>query len=416
MLAAVLMLSSPSVLFAQSSSAGQAPSGEPAGVTSGGYLVHSSVEFGVRANDVTGSENMYDTLVNQQTGFRILDQTLSMHAVDHQGLLFDDLAINSFGWGGDPNNALRMRADKNKWYNFQATFRRDQSFSDYDLLANPLNPSTSTPTIQEQNSPHLFDTVRRMSDIDFTLLPQSRVSFRLGFSRNNMTGPSYSSIHEGTDALLFQDWNTTMDSYRFGVDWRILPRTVLSYDQFFNYYKGDTDYQLAPFAPALLSTGTPVELGLSIDTVNKEPCAGAPAGTPLIVAGVLTNNNCSAYFSYARSQRIRTSTPTERLRLRSNYLQRLDLVGSFSYSSADMNTPLDESFAGLITRTHTLAFTGTGTASANRISDVLDLEATLRLTQHLRLIEKFYFWAYRIPENGNFTETDNDLHRCHARC
>ncbi len=406
-LAAVLMLSSPSVLFAQSSSAGQAPSGEPAGVTSGGYLVHSSVEFGVRANDVTGSENMYDTLVNQQTGFRILDQTLSMHAVDHQGLLFDDLAINSFGWGGDPNNALRMRADKNKWYNFQATFRRDQSFSDYDLLANPLNPSTSTPTIQEQNSPHLFDTVRRMSDIDFTLLPQSRVSFRLGFSRNNMTGPSYSSIHEGTDALLFQDWNTTMDSYRFGVDWRILPRTVLSYDQFFNYYKGDTDYQLAPFAPALLSTGTPVELGLSIDTVNKEPCAGAPAGTPLIVAGVLTNNNCSAYFSYARSQRIRTSTPTERLRLRSNYLQRLDLVGSFSYSSADMSTPLDESFAGLITRTHTLAFTGTGTASANRISDVLDLEATLRLTQHLRLIEKFYFWAYRIPQDGNLSETDN---------
>jgi hypothetical protein len=336
-----------------------------------------------------------------------------MHAVDHQGMLFDDLAINSFGWGGDPNNALRMRADKNKWYNFQASFRRDQSFSDYDLLANPLNPSTSTPTIQEQNSPHLFDTVRRMSDIDLTLLPQSRVSFRLGFSRNNMTGPSYSSIHEGTDALLFQDWNTTMDSYRFGVDWRILPRTVLSYDQFFNYYKGDTDYQLAAFAPALLSTGTPVELGLSIDTVNKEPCAGAPAGTPLIVAGVLTNNNCSAYFNYARNQRIRTSTPTERIRLRSNYFQRLDLVGSFSYSSADMNTPLDESFAGLITRTHTLAFTGTGTASANRISDVLDLEATLRLTQHLRLIEKFYFWAYRIPQNGNLTETDND---CTGTC
>jgi hypothetical protein len=73
-----------------------------------------------------------------------------------------------------------------------------------------------------------------------------------------------------------------------------------------------------------------------------------------------------------------------------------------------MNTPLDESFAGLITRTHTLAFTGTGTASANRISDVLDLEATLRLTQHLRLIEKFYFWAYRIPQNGNFNEVDSD--------
>ena len=82
------------------------------------------------------------------------------------------------------------------------------------------------------------------------------------------------------------------------------------------------------------------------------------------------------------------------------------MLGSFSYSSATSSTPLDESFSGLITRTNTLAFTGTGTAAANRISDVLDLGATLHLTQHLRLIEKFYFWAYRIPQNGNFSESD----------
>ena len=84
----------------------------------------------------------------------------------------------------------------------------------------------------------------------------------------------------------------------------------------------------------------------------------------------------------------------------------MDLVASFSYSSAISNTPLDESFNGLITRTSTRAFIGTGTAAANRISDVLDLGATVHLTQHLRLIEKFYFWAYRIPENGNFNEVD----------
>ena len=404
-----LMVSSPGKLFAQSSSAGQNPSGEPEGVTSGGYLIHSSVELGYRYNNVTGNGDMYDTLVNLQSGPRFLDQTLSMQSLDHQGVLFDDLYLNSFGWGGDPNNALRLRADKNKWYNLQGSFRRDQNFSGYNLLANPLNPLTSTPVILALKSPHEFDTTRRMSDVDLTLLPQSRVSFRLGFSHNNMTGPSFSSVHEGTDALLFQPWNTTMNSYRFGVDWRILPRTVLSYDQFLNYYKGDTDTQLAPFAPALLpSPGVgSVELGLPIDTVNRVPCAVKPPATSLIDStGTLTNVTCSAYFSYLRNQRIRTSTPTERLSLRSNYFQRLDLVGSFSYSSADMSTPLDESFSGLLTRTNTLAFTGTGTAGARRISDVLDLEATVHLTQHLRLIEKFYFWAYRIPENGNFTEFD----------
>jgi hypothetical protein len=106
------------------------------------------------------------------------------------------------------------------------------------------------------------------------------------------------------------------------------------------------------------------------------------------------------------NQRIRTSMPTERISLRSNYFRKLELVGSYSYSSAVSSTPLDESFSGLITRTNTLAFTGSGTAAANRISDVADLGATLHLTRHLRLIEKFYFWAYRIPQNGNLNELD----------
>ena len=409
-------LLTPSLLLAQSPSADQNPPAEATGVTSGGYVIHSSVELGYRSNTVTGSGDMYDTLVNLQQGPRLLDQSLSMQSVDHQGFLFDNLYLNSFGWGGDPNNALRLRADKNKWYNLVGSFRRDQNFSDFDLLANPLNPPTSNPSIPALNSPHLFDTTRRMSDVDLTLLPQSRISFRLGYSRNNMTGPSYSSVHEGTEGLLLQDWNTTMDSYRFGVDWKAAPRTVISYDQFFNYYKGDTGYGLAPFAPALLSTGVPVELGLSIDTANSEPCAvKAPATSLINSSGVLTNNSCSAYFSYSRNQRIRTSTPTERLSLRSNNMQRLDLVASYSYSSANMNTPLDENFNGLLTRTFTRAFTGTGTAGANRISNVLDAEATLHVTQHLRLVEKFYYWAYRIPENANFTEVDSDC-TVHGTC
>jgi len=422
--ATAMIVCSPETLFAQIPTATPAPvptaspapaaPAEPDGIARGGYQIHQSIELGYRTTDVTGSGDMYDTLVNLQTGPRILDQTLTMQSVDHQGLLFDNLYLNSVGWGGDPNNYLRLRADKNKWYNLQTSFRRDQYFSDYDLLANPLNPPPapapggSTPSIPIVDSPHLLDTTRRMSDVDLTLLPQSTVSFRLGYSHNNMTGPSYSSIHEGTEASLLQDWNTTMNSYRLGVDFRIAPRTVLSYDQVLDYYKGDTDYQLNPINEALLPTtpASSVSLGLSIDTANKEPCAVPTGQSSLIVNGILTNVTCSAYFSYSRNQRIRTSTPTERISLRSNYFRKLELVGSYSYSSAVSSTPLDESFSGLITRTNTLALTGSGTAAANRISDLADLGATLHLTQHLRLIEKFYFWAYRIPQNGNLNELD----------
>ena len=139
-----MLLSSSETILAQNSPAPPAPAApvEPDGVTGGGYQIHSSIEFGYRSNDVSGSGEMYDTLVNLQSGPRILDQTLTMQSVDHQGFLFDDLYLSSFGWGGDPNNAARLRADKNKWYNLQSSFRRDQYFSDYDLLANPLNPTT----------------------------------------------------------------------------------------------------------------------------------------------------------------------------------------------------------------------------------------------------------------------------------
>src|ERR1700733_15740423 len=98
-----------------------------------------------------------------------------MRSLDHNGLLFDTLAFSSFGYGGDPNDVSRLRIDKNKWYDFQFTYRRDKNFWDYSLLANPLNPSSSHPAIGITNSPHALDLARHMQDYNLTLLPQSRV-------------------------------------------------------------------------------------------------------------------------------------------------------------------------------------------------------------------------------------------------
>src|SRR5215472_4557147 len=297
-------------LCAQSTPPPSAPtpgSTQPEGWEHGGYTVHQSIEIGYRVSDVTGSELMYDTLVNLHTGPRLLSQTLSMQSENHDGVLFDNLFLDSFGWGGDVNNALRARVDKSKLYDFRAAFRRDQNVFNYDLLANPLNPPTSSPSLPINYSPHNFTTTRRMSDFDLTLLPQSILSFKLGYSHNNMTGPSYSSVHEGTDALLLQDWNTTLNSYRFGADLKFLPRTVFSYDQFLDYYKGDTNWQLSSFAPALIPSPPPgvptsVELGLPIDTANKNPCAVIPPATSLIgPTGILTNTDCNGYFAYNRT-------------------------------------------------------------------------------------------------------------------
>src|SRR4051812_19629034 len=403
----VLLLKFAATAQTAGSSAGQSQS-QPEAWESNGYVIHQSLEIGYRASDITGSEQMYNTLVDLRSGPRFLEQSLSMQSQTHDGLLFDNLFVNSYGWGGDPNNGLRTRIEKNKWYDFRANIRRDQQDFNYDLLANPLNPSTSSPNLPVTFSPHNFGTRRRMSDYDLTLLPESAISFRFGYSHNNMTGPSYSSVHEGTDALLFQDWNTTINSYRFGADLKILPRTVLSYDQFLDYYKGDTTWQLAPFAQALLP-GTPgtVELGLPFDTTNKTPCAITPPATSLInPTGTLTNTACNGYFDYNRTNRTRTSQPTERLSLHSSYFQRLELTASYAYSSAEMNAPLNEFFNGLIQRSSIRQETVTGPGDATRISNVADFSATLHLSEHFRLVDTFRFWAYRIPASFSAIETD----------
>ncbi len=393
----VLILCLPALVFAQS----PAPSAAtPPEVVSGGYVVHQSIDFGVRISDTTGSMDMYDTLVNLHTGPRVLDQSLSLRSENHQGVLFDNLLVHSFGWGGDPNNYLRFSADKDKWYNFRASFRRDQDFFNYNLAVNPLNPASSVPNVPVDSSPHSFDTRRRMSDFDLTLLPQSRVTFRLGYSRNNMSGPSYSSIHEGTDSLLYQPWNTTLNSYRAGFDFKLLPRTVLSYDQFLDYYKGDTNWQLANFYTAPLANGTGVDLGLPFNTVASQPCA-AP-----ILASNFANPACNGTVSYNRLQQTRNSFTTERLGLRSNYFNRLDLTASFSYSGGDASIPsFQESFDGLISRSRTLSFFTAGSTSGQRITDIGELGITFHITDRFRLVDNFLFNNFRIPGSWNLPTT-----------
>jgi len=362
----------------------------------GGYRVHQSFEAGYRVSNVTGSETMFDTLVNEHQGPRLFEQTLSLQSVDHLGL-FDDFFVNSSGWGGEPNNFLRLRANKSRWYDFRASFRRDQNFFGYDLLANPLNPSSSVPAVQVETSPHQFETRRRMSDFDLTLLPQHRLSFRLGYSHNNMTGPSWTSIHQGTDALLAQPWNTTLNAYRFGVDLKPFARTVLSYDQFLNYAKNDNSAQLnsTPFA---LAGGIPVDLGLPFNTGANQPCAA-----PLLSDGT-ANPACNGYFSYQSLSATRTTLPTEQLSLRSQYFQRVELTGSVRYNSGDLKLPAySEVFDGLITRNRTRNSVEAATVRNKRVDAGADFGTVVHLTPHLRLVETFRFNSFRLPTAFNYT-------------
>ncbi len=376
----------------------QGTSGSDDGTQFGGYQVQQSIELGYRFSDVTGSDQVYNTFINQQQGPRILDQSFSMRSPAHTGALFDDLSVSSFGWGGDPENVARARMSKYGWYDFTALFRRDKNYFDYDLFANPLNPPTSTPSIPVNFSPHSYFTTRRMYDFGLTLLPQSKFTVRLGFSRNRMEGPSFSSFHEGTDVLLNQPWNFTSNEFRVGFDYKGIRATTISYDQLLSFDKNDTDYSLATFATFPLPTGTPVELGLPWNTLGGSPCAA-----PFI--GNTVNPACNGYFTYTRTQRVRTTTPTEQLSINSNYFRRVNIVARASYSSGSLDSPYNEFFDGYVSRTGERQFTFSGPASVRRIAASADLGVTVELTSKLNLNETFRFDNFHIPGDWNSTET-----------
>lgn len=389
------------ILFLAVSARGQ--DDEQKGIEQGNYNIKQSIEFGGRFAHIGGDAQTYDTFVNLQQGPRLLGFTLEMQSLDHHAALFDRLYFSNFGYGGDPNNVSRLRINKNKWYDFDALFRRDENVWNYSLLANPLNPTTAFtngpagfgPPICTScvigSSPQQFDTRRRMSDYNLLLLPQSKIRFRMGYSRNINEGPSLTTIHQGTEQLLFQEVRDSMNAYRVGVDFKVLPRTNISYDEILSFYKGDTG-QTDKNQTFALPNGTPVDLGVSLSAAASQPCAGT------FLAGGLVNPTCSAYINYLRHGRIRTNSPTEQLSMQSNYFQSWDLSAKVSYTAGDMNVNnLTESLTGREARTNLFNQTNSGPVFGRHVAANADFGATWHITEKLSFVDSFHFSNWHNP-------------------
>lgn len=389
MAAMVIGLAAPRQLRAQE---------EQTGIEQGNYNVKQSIEFGYRFVDRSGDAGTYDTFLNLQQGPRLLDFSTEMRSLNHDGSFFDRLYFSSFGYGGDPNNVSRLRIEKNKMYDFTAMFRRDENTWDYSLLANPLNPTTPAftnapagfnPVIP--NSPHLWNTRRKMQDYDLLAGPQSRVRVRLGYSYYSSDGPSFTTIHQGTEQFLFNNVVTSETTYRLGVDFRMLPKTNISFDQIYMKYKDDTGTtdQNQQFS---LSNGTPVDLGVSFNAGANQPCGGT------FLAGGFVNPTCSAYFDYYRHGRTRTNAPTEQMSMQSSYIPRVDLSARVSYTSGGANLyDWLENWDGRESRTAIRNQRLNGVAYGERVNASADFGATVKLTNRLNFIDSFHYGDFHNP-------------------
>jgi hypothetical protein len=410
---------------------------EHTGTTTGNYNVKQVFEMGYRWEGTTGNRNVYNTFVNLNPGPRLFEHSLEMRSLNHQGLLFDNFSLHSFGYGGDPNNVTRLRAYKNRWYNFSATFRRDRNFWDYRLLANPLNPASypatvpvSTPIFNIPFSPHRMEITRRLSDYNMTFAPQSPIRVRLGYSRNISEGPSLTTFHEGTDVFLFQNWKNTLNSYQIGFDFKYLPKTNFSFDQFWHEYKGDTTW-VDPITEGLvidditlprpifqLSNGQLVDIGTIYNFTVSQPCSSTATSPFITVPGSGTTpptikGACNGYLQYRREAKHRASYPTTQFSFQSSYLKNLDISGRMVFSNTDAQVVgtnaaagylgtvnfngLMELYQGLVTRTLQRQFASSGPARIERTSWTGDVAFTWYVTDHFRITNQFRYDSFRIP-------------------
>lgn len=389
---------------------------EQKGIDQGNYNIKQSVEFGYRFTSIVGNAQTYDTFVNLQQGPRLLDFSTDMNSLDHHGTLFDHLFLSNFGYGGDPNNVSQVRISKNKWYAFDGMFRKDQNHWDYSLLSNPLNaptlmanaPPNFNPIVNAPKnvintaviatSPAAFYSARNMQDYGLTILPDSKIRLRIGYDQNTMYGPGFSTIHEGTDQYLSQNYSIHNRNYRLGVDFRFLPRTTISYDQVWSYFKNDlgsvdNNLQFSPGAGF-----PPVDLGVPWNT-SSQPCSNtfAPGG--------IVNPACNAFSSYLFHWRTRLNGPTEKVTVQSGFFKNVDFAGTFSYTGGDLKVDdYQQNFTGLTPKANQSNFAETGPISGRHVASFADLGITWRIAESLSLVDSVRFSNWKEP--AQFAATD----------
>ncbi len=360
------------------------------------YNIHNEIEVGGHVAPYGGSGESYDTMVNLHTGPRFLSESTDMRAVPGaRPLLFDSLSSNSFGYGGDPYSATFLNFAKGRAYNFVGSFRRGRSYVDYDLLANPLIPA-GVGNVPYLTSPHLFNTVRRMTDTLLTVAPLSPVNLRFGFSQNNSEGPSLSSAHFGAEALLNQNWDIQTQNWTLGIDVKLPRHTSVSYDHLITYYREFTTWNLALLNNAL-PNGTPVSGGIDFVPSWSDPCA-----SPFLPGGAF-NPACNGFTAYSRQAPTHLFTPTEEFRFQSAAIPRLTMNGRFVYSgSTSTLNNFNETFIGNETRSKLLESIETGEARIRRVNVSGDYAVIWQVAKRFSVSNVVDYQYWRIPGTNSF--------------
>jgi hypothetical protein len=408
-----------------------------------GYTIHGSTAEGGHVASITGSGAMYDTLVNTQSGPRVFGQTFNLQVLPGtKHSLADSVTAFTTGFGGDPDSFTTMSISKGNVYEFTGTFRRHRDYFDYDLLGNPNIPSGQSipigpsnaptgflPWPQVEQSPFMFNTVRRLLDTNLTLFPLSKITYHFGYAENTMEGPSLSpggsspffAPSIGSNDQLLQEYQRhSSDDFMGAVDWKPITRTTLTFEEQIDHLKENSYFTLAPssfiaqeadgtkVAPGGWDSLTPYGIGScntgSMGSGYTSPTnytilspAQTPGGLPII------NPACAVATSYLRSQPTRMLFPTEIFRFQSSSIKNIAMNGNLRYTNANMNLPnYYENFQGLSGKNRSIIFTGN--ANAKREVVAFDYGANWNATKTVSISEQLSFSNVHQPGTADISK------------
>jgi hypothetical protein len=237
----------------------------------GDYTVSNSFEAGYRLADIAGNRDVYRSAVNFGNGIRLFEGQLRIHSREGNGSLFDEFSFHTLGQGEDPYRATTLRAEKNAWYR-------------YDMQVRAVNYFNRLPSLWQGE--HGVDSERTFQNHELLLLPGRRFEIVLGYDRNSVTGPGFSSeaiaansggLVRGRFLRLTTDLHQLNNQYRAGVNFRVAGLAV-SFLQGFDNYREDTLYGDGSRLPSSASNVQAVE-GLT----RNEPIHGNTPFTSVVV-------------------------------------------------------------------------------------------------------------------------------------
>ena len=397
-----------------------------------GYTLHHSIEMGGRISNQAGSGSMYDTLVNLQSGPRVLSESFELHAIPSVGKItpVDNLSAFSSGFGGDPNTFTKLNFEKGKAYEFAGSFRRERQYMDYNLLGNPnipggfsipvSGPSNPYPWQQFTSSVFLFNTVRRMTDANLTVLPLSKVTVHFGYSQGVFEGPSLTpsgNAVAGQEIILQEYQRSSTDDYTATLDWKPVRNTKLTFEEQIDHFKNDSSFSLAPqFLTVQESNGIKAQLltsyqnfmpyGYSSSTGKFTPSSNCNATSMSNSSTILYANTsgglpvidpaCNVVTSYSRTAPTRVIFPTEMFRLQSSSIKNIEMNGNVRYTAANMNLAnYYDAFQGLQGANRQVYYNGY--AQAKRQVLATDFGLVWQLASKVSLSEQVSFSNARQP-------------------